>query len=174
MNTVQTAQKRPRGRPRLVNPLTPAQRSKRYRERLRQRQSIRAATVIDMFFEEVASPADPVREQKWRNEMQAAFDRIDQEIKVADALLSSVNSQAVILRHSLRLKDLDGDLDELPELVVTELTQHEIAELHHLPDSDLSPASGLAEPSADCSGIIEELPLWSDAGVFLALVSSRK
>lgn len=52
-----------------------------------------------------------------------------QVMRAAAAYSTTIKNTSDIIRRSLRLKDLADDMDELPELVVSELTQDEIAEL---------------------------------------------
>jgi hypothetical protein len=56
------------------------------------------------------------------------------------------------------LKDLADDMDELPELVVTELSQAEISELRREPDADVAFAVEATELIEGDNYIIEEIP----------------
>lgn len=49
-------------------------------------------------------------------------------------------------------------MDELPELVVTELSQVEIAELRRQPDTYVDLAADVTELDIDDNAIVEELP----------------
>lgn len=80
-------------------------------------------------------------------------------MRAAAAYSTTIKNTSDIIRQSLRLKDLADDLDELPELVVTELSQGEIAELRRLPDADSTHESddiGVIEGDND---VIEEVPV---------------
>jgi AraC-like DNA-binding protein len=81
-----------------------------------------------------------------------------QVMRAAAAYSTTIKNTSDIIRHSLRLKDLPDDLEELPELVVTELSQEEITELRREPDADVAFAVDIAELIEDDNGIIEELP----------------
>lgn len=80
-------------------------------------------------------------------------------MRAAAAYSTTIKNTSDIIRHSLRLKDLADDVDDLPELVVTELSQEEIAELRRQSDPDEVPAADDAELDEDHNGIIEELPV---------------
>jgi AraC-like DNA-binding protein len=85
-------------------------------------------------------------------------------MRAAAAYSTTIKNTSDIIRHSLRLKDLADDMDELPELVVTELSQIEIAELRRLPEEDVATARGfsesiLSEVIEENDDIIEELPV---------------
>ena len=79
-------------------------------------------------------------------------------MRAAAAYSTTIKNTSDIIRHSLRLKDLADDLDHLPELVVTELSQEEIAELRRQSGPDELPVSDDAELDDDHNDIIEELP----------------
>jgi AraC-like DNA-binding protein len=79
-------------------------------------------------------------------------------MRAAAAYSTTIKNTSDIIRHSLRLKDSADDMDELPELVVSELSQVEIAELRRQPDTDAALAADLAELIEDDNDIIEELP----------------
>jgi uncharacterized membrane-anchored protein len=79
-------------------------------------------------------------------------------MRAAAAYSTAIKNTSDIIRRSLRLKDLADDMDELPELVVTELSQIEIAELRRQPDSDVAPALDVDEISNEDNDIVEELP----------------
>lgn len=80
-------------------------------------------------------------------------------MRAAAAYSTTIKNTSDIIRQSLRLKDLADDLDELPELVVTELSQDEIAELRRLPNADSMLASDDTEVIEGDSDVIEELPV---------------
>ncbi|MGZ8288201.1 MAG: hypothetical protein ACXW2U_07225 [Telluria sp.] len=79
-------------------------------------------------------------------------------MRAAAAYSTTIKNTSDIIRHSLRLKDLADDMDELPELVVTELSQDEIAELRRQPDADAVLAVDVTELDFDDNDIVEELP----------------
>jgi AraC-like DNA-binding protein len=81
-----------------------------------------------------------------------------QVMRAAAAYSTTIKNTSDIIRHSLRLKDLADDMDELPELVVTELSQEEIAELRRQPDSDSALDADVAELTEEENCIVEELP----------------
>ncbi|PKV46766.1 hypothetical protein CLU92_4196 [Janthinobacterium sp. 61] len=81
-----------------------------------------------------------------------------QVMRAAAAYSTTIKNTSDIIRHSLRLKDLADDMDELPELVVTELSQAEIAELRRQPDADAELAVDVTELDANDNAIVEELP----------------
>lgn len=76
-------------------------------------------------------------------------------MRAAAAYSTTIKNTSDIIRHSLRLKGMADDMDELPELVVTELTQEEIAELRRQSDPDELAASEDAELDEDQNDIIE-------------------
>lgn len=79
-------------------------------------------------------------------------------MRAAAAYSTTIKNTSDIIRHSLRLKDLADDMDELPELVVTELSQAEIAELRRQPEADSAPLEDVAEVTEGSNDIIEEMP----------------
>lgn len=79
-------------------------------------------------------------------------------MRAAAAYSTTIKNTSEIIRHSLRLKDLGDDLEDLPELVVSELTQNEIAELRRQPDPEVVAVADVPEPNDDDNEIIEELP----------------
>lgn len=80
-----------------------------------------------------------------------------QVMRAAAAYSTTIKNTSDIIRHSLRLKDLADDLDELPELVVTELSQVEIAELRRQPDASAELAADDTELDVEDNDIVEEL-----------------
>jgi AraC-like DNA-binding protein len=78
-------------------------------------------------------------------------------MRAAAAYSTTIKNTSDIIRHSLRLKDLADDMDELPELVVSELSQEEIAELRRQPDAEMALAAVVAELIEDDTRIIEDL-----------------
>jgi hypothetical protein len=79
-------------------------------------------------------------------------------MRAAAAYSTTIKNTSDIIRSSLRLKDLADDMDELPELVVTELSQDEIAALRREPGADASlAAEDVAELIDDDYEIVEEL-----------------
>jgi hypothetical protein len=58
-----------------------------------------------------------------------------QVMRASAAYPATVKNASDIIRHSLRLQDLTKDVDELPELAVTELSQDEIAALRRQPEA---------------------------------------
>lgn len=81
-----------------------------------------------------------------------------QVMRAAAAYSTTIKNTSDIIRHSLRLKDLADDIDDLPELVVTELSQDEIAELRREVDADVDLSTEAAEFPEDHDDIVEELP----------------
>jgi AraC-like DNA-binding protein len=81
-----------------------------------------------------------------------------QVMRAAAAYSTTIKNTSDIIRHSLRLKDLADDMDELPELVVTELSQAEISELRREPDADVAFAVEATELIEGDNYIIEEIP----------------
>jgi AraC-like DNA-binding protein len=79
-------------------------------------------------------------------------------MRAAAAYSTTIKNTSDIIRRSLRLRDLADDMDELPQLVVTELSQDEIAELRYLPDTEVALAANVVELIEDDNDIIEELP----------------
>jgi hypothetical protein len=70
-------------------------------------------------------------------------------MRAAAAYSTTVKNTSDIIRRSLRLKDLADNMDELPELVVTELTQAEVEHMRNTEDED-EPA-----PVDDADEVIE-------------------
>jgi len=62
-------------------------------------------------------------------------------MRAAAAYSTTMKNTSDVIRRSLRMKDVSDDMDELPELVVAELTGDEIAELRKQ-DDDLPPNEG--------------------------------
>lgn len=54
-----------------------------------------------------------------------------------------------IIPHSLRLKDSADDMDELPELVVSELNQEEIIALHIKHDDAIKTTEAIERDTAE-------------------------
>ncbi len=81
-----------------------------------------------------------------------------QVMRAAAAYSTTIKNTSDIIRHSLRLKDLAEDLDELPELVVTELSQAEIGELRRQPDEDTPFRVQDEQLAEDDNDIVEEKP----------------
>lgn len=79
-------------------------------------------------------------------------------MRAAAAYSTTIKNTSDIIRHSLRLKDMADDMDELPELVVTELSQEEIVALRRQPDLDVADVGEESESVEDDNDIIEELP----------------
>lgn len=75
-------------------------------------------------------------------------------MRAAAAYSTTIKNTSDIIRHSLRLKDLADDVDELPELVVSELTQEEIEDLR---EGDVTVSRVPAEEDQP-SEIISEMP----------------
>jgi AraC-like DNA-binding protein len=69
-----------------------------------------------------------------------------QVMRAAAAYSTTIKNTSDIIRQSLRLKDLADDLDELPELIMTELSQEEIAALRRQPDADAALGAEIANP----------------------------
>lgn len=80
-------------------------------------------------------------------------------MRAAAAYSTAIKNTSDIIRRSLRLKDLDNDMDELPELVVSELSQDEIAELRRQPEGDADVAPDADEFAQEGNDVIEELPV---------------
>jgi len=80
-----------------------------------------------------------------------------QVMRAAAAYSTTIKNTSDIIRQSLRLKNVDTDTDELPELVVTELTQVEIAELRREPEAEKALNADFADINEDCIDLIEEL-----------------
>jgi AraC-like DNA-binding protein len=75
-----------------------------------------------------------------------------QVMRAAAAYSTAIKNTSDIIRRSLRLEERDDAADELPELVVTELSQAEIAALR----DEQSPDDAALEVPTDCDGIINE------------------
>jgi hypothetical protein len=82
----------------------------------------------------------------------------DQVMRAAAAYSTTIKNTSDIIWHSLRLKDLTTDMNELPELVVSELSQDEIAALRKQPNAEDFPTADLAAPEDHEDDIVEELP----------------
>lgn len=80
-------------------------------------------------------------------------------MRAAAAYSTTMKNTSEVIRRSLRMKDVGDDMDELPELVVTELSHDEIAELRRQPDADAESMADIAELTEDDNGIVEELPV---------------
>ncbi|MDB5935022.1 MAG: hypothetical protein JWQ01_2366 [Massilia sp.] len=78
-------------------------------------------------------------------------------MRAAAAYSTTIKNTSDIIRRSLRLKDLADDMDELPELVVTELSQDEIAALRREPDAEAALVEDVTELTDDDYEIVEEL-----------------
>ncbi len=81
-----------------------------------------------------------------------------QVMRAAAAYSTTIKNTSDIIRHSLRLKELADDMDELPELIVKELSQDEITELRRGSDADAVFSADVIELVEDDNDIIEELP----------------
>jgi hypothetical protein len=80
-----------------------------------------------------------------------------QVMRAAAAYSTAIKNTSDIIRRSLRLEDRDAAADELPELVMTELTQTEIDALRTQPDVDEAHDADAAELHEDANDIVEEL-----------------
>jgi len=78
-------------------------------------------------------------------------------MRAAAAYSTAIKNTSDIIRRSLRLKDLSDDMDDLPELVVTELTHEAIAELRRQSISE-DAVEKTDDAIALVDDIIEEVP----------------
>jgi hypothetical protein len=83
-----------------------------------------------------------------------------QVMRAAAAYSTTIKNTSDIIRHSLRLKELGDNMDELPELVVSELSQDEIVALRRQPDGEAAFPAHSAEliEDEDENDIVVELP----------------
>ncbi|WP_377703736.1 hypothetical protein [Pseudoduganella sp. UC29_71] len=79
-------------------------------------------------------------------------------MRAAAAYSTTIKNTSDIIRHSLRLKDLADDMDELPELVVTELSGQEIAMLGRQLDGDVPVVDRGTELPEEENEIVSEQP----------------
>jgi hypothetical protein len=70
-------------------------------------------------------------------------------LTIALASATAIKNTSDIIRHSLRLKDLADDIDELPELVVSGVTQAEVEQMRNTEDE------GEPAPVDDADEVIE-------------------
>jgi len=79
-----------------------------------------------------------------------------QVMRAAAAYSTAIKNTSDIIRRSLRLEDRDDAADELPELVVCELTSAEIEQLRQKDDEDYQPALEQEDGITDQDDVVEE------------------
>lgn len=79
-----------------------------------------------------------------------------QVMRAAAAYSTAIKNTSDIIRRSLRLEDRDDAGDELPELVVCELTNSEIEQLRQQEDEDHQPAPEREDEAIDEDDVVEE------------------
>lgn len=65
------------GRPPEANPLTPAQRSKRYRDKKRAAHRQAVVNILEFLFSEAAKPCDAEAEKLWQKSFAAEYNRME-------------------------------------------------------------------------------------------------
>lgn len=68
-----------------------------------------------------------------------------QVMRAAAAYSTAIKNTSDIIRRSLRVEDCDNTSDELPELVINELTQQDIERLHSKKAAEVKPADCVGE-----------------------------
>jgi hypothetical protein len=81
-----------------------------------------------------------------------------QVMRAAAAYSTAIKNPSDIIRRSLRLEERDDTSDELPELVVAELSQAKIVALRRRSDVDSDLDAEVVEHTQDSDDIVEELP----------------
>jgi len=79
-----------------------------------------------------------------------------QVMRAAAAYSTAIKNTSDIIRRSLRLEDRDDAGNELPELVVCELTSTEIEQLREKDDEDCHPAPERDDEELDEDDVVEE------------------
>ncbi len=90
--------------------------------------------------------------------MKATTQRDAVQVMRAVTYSTTIKNTSDIIRHRLRLKDLADDMDELPELVVAELSQGKIVALYSKHDDATTTTDTIACHTTD-DDVIDEQPM---------------